>query len=277
MKIAYTCFEVSGICNMDCKFCFSEWRKNKKQIDTEKAKHVLDVLKECGLKAINLTGGEPLLRDDIIELCKYAKQLGLMTIISTNGILLPKREEVLNYIDAINLPLDSFTPEIHNEMRPCNMENHHSHVIYLIDYISKNYPKVKIKINTMIGKKNINEILEIGNLINGKIAKWKLSKFLSSGYGKEFTEQFNITKECFTKVSEQAKEKFKDTGIIDEDYEIEEDYDLFIDGNARIIQVTENGLADRGDIDNLFNLKANNDKNGLWEDYLNKVYEYGGK
>jgi MoaA/NifB/PqqE/SkfB family radical SAM enzyme len=276
MNIAYTCFEVSGICNMDCKFCFSEWRKNKKQMDNGKAKHVLDVLKKCGLKAINLTGGEPLLRDDIVELCKYAKQIGLMTIVSTNGILFSEKERILDYIYSINLPLDSFIPKIHNKMRPCNMENHHEHVLYLIDYISKNYPNVKIKINTMVSKKNIDEILEIGKLINGKVFRWKLSKFLSSGYGKEFNEQFDVSKEDFVRISEMAKQKFKDTGIIDEEYEIEEDYDLFIDGNARIIRITENGLVDNGDIDNLFKLKAISDKNGLWNGYLNTVYEYGG-
>jgi Molybdenum cofactor biosynthesis enzyme len=272
MNIAYTCFEVSGVCNMNCKFCFSEWRKEKKQIDTEKAKHVLEVLKQNGLRAINLTGGEPLLRDDIVEICEYAKQLKLMTVISTNGILLPKKEEVLNFIDSINLPLDSFIPRIHNEMRPCNMKNHHEHIVYLIDYISRNYPEIKMKINTMVGKKNIDEILDIGYLINGKVFKWKLSKFLNSGYGSGFKKEFDISKEEFINISNKAKNKFKNTGIISEDYEIEEEYDLFINANAKIIQITEDGLIDSGDIDELFNLKLNNEEDGLWNDYLYEVY-----
>ena len=115
MNIAYTCFEISSMCNMDCKFCFSCWRELKQQISTEKAKHIIDVLVNCGLKAINLTGGDPLVREDIIEIAKYCKQKGLMTIISTNGILLPQKKEILEHIDAINLPLDSFSPSLHNE------------------------------------------------------------------------------------------------------------------------------------------------------------------
>ena len=101
-----------------------------------------------------------------------------MPIISTTGIELLKDKEVLNYIDSINLPLDSFEQEIHNEMRPCSIKNHHRLILDLIEYIRKDYPNIKIKINTMVGKLNKEDVINIGKLIDGKIYSWKLRKIL---------------------------------------------------------------------------------------------------
>ena len=65
----------------------------------------------------------------------FSVNCGIMTIISTNGIELMRKKEILNYIDSINLPLDSFNPEIHNLMRPCAVKNHHGLILELIEYI----------------------------------------------------------------------------------------------------------------------------------------------
>ena len=81
--IDYICFEVSAICNMDCKFCFANWRENRKQLPLEKVKSIIDKLTEYGIEAINLTGGDPLLRSDIVEICKYCKDKNIMTEIKT--------------------------------------------------------------------------------------------------------------------------------------------------------------------------------------------------
>ena len=102
MKISYICFEVSSICNMDCKFCFANWRENRKQLPLEKVLSIIDKLKEYGVEAINLTGGDPLVRNDIVEICKHCRKLGIIPIISTTGIELLKDKEVLNYIDKLD-------------------------------------------------------------------------------------------------------------------------------------------------------------------------------
>lgn len=236
--INYICFEVSALCNMDCKFCFADWRNNKKHLSYEKVISIIDKLREYGLEAINLTGGDPLLRDDIIDICKYCKEKGIMTIISTNGIELMNKKEILEYIDAINLPLDSANPDIHNEMRPCAVKNHHGLIMGLIDYINENYPNVKIKINTMVGKLNLDDVVNVGNLIEKKVRSWKLGKFYSGGYGKEFEKMFTITDEEFNDVVKACNEKYKDSKILDQFIEMKDEniYNLFIDcyGKANI-------------------------------------------
>lgn len=273
--INYICFEVSAICNMDCKFCFANWRENRKQLPLEKILSIIDKLKEYGIEAINLTGGDPLLRKDIIEICKYCKDKGIMTIISTNGIELQENKEVLKYIDAINLPLDSYNPRIHNEMRPCKVENHHKLILELIDYINENYPNIKIKVNTMVGKLNIDDIINIGKLIDGKIYSWKLGKFLSSGYGKKFEEMFTITNEEFEKAVQKCKEEYKNSNIIEQEYKIKEEelFNIFIDCYGKVNIHTKEGIKSYDSFEEIEKITSKKNLKEFRKEYLEKVYK----
>jgi Molybdenum cofactor biosynthesis enzyme len=272
MKISFLCFEVSSKCNMNCKFCFAEWRDYKEQLSIEKIKYIIDKLISYGLEAINLTGGDPLLRDDIIDICKYCKEKGLMTIISTNGIKLQDDKDILHYIDSINLPLDSCSELIHNEMRPCAVQNHHKLILELIDEINEFYPSVKIKINTMVGKPNINDIVGIGNIINDKIYSWKLGKFLNSGYGKKFEGEFIIDDDSFNKVANECQKLYEVCNVV-EDFKIDdlEVFDIFINGLGEVNIHKKDRIENIGEIDNLD--KYSLDIENLNKDYLDLVYK----
>lgn len=278
MRISYICFEVSSICNMDCKFCFANWRENRKQLPLEKVLSIIDKLKEYGVEAINLTGGDPLVRKDIVEICKYCRKLGIIPIISTTGIELLKDKEVLNYIDSINLPLDSFEQEIHNEMRPCSIKNHHRLILDLIEYIRKNYPNIKIKINTMVGKLNKNDVINIGKLIEGKIYSWKLGKFFSSGYGKKYEKIFEISTQEFEEVVKDCKEKYKNINIVDQEFIPKEDeiYNIFIDCYGHINVHTDDGIKSYENIEDIEKLgikKKIDNVCKIKKSYLEKVYK----
>lgn len=273
--INYICFEVSAICNMDCKFCFADWRNNRKQLSTQKVMEIIDKLQEYGIEAINLTGGDPLLRDDIVEICKYCKAKGIMTIISTTGIELKNKRIVLDYIDVINMPLDSYNPIIHNEMRPCVEKNHHRLILDLIDDINQHYPNIKIKINTMVGKTNINDVENIGDLICGKVYRWKLSKFLSSGHGKNFEKMFAISNEEFESVVNRCRTRYKNSGIIEQEYKIEEDelFNIFIDCYGRINIHTKDKIESFDSFDELQNSSKTRNIHDFRKDYLERVYK----
>ncbi|HCL74273.1 MAG TPA: heme d1 biosynthesis radical SAM protein NirJ, partial [Pseudomonas sp.] len=65
-------------CNLTCKHCYatsadSEFRD---ELDTDEALQVIDDLHEAGVRVLILSGGEPLLRDDIFELSAHAREKG---------------------------------------------------------------------------------------------------------------------------------------------------------------------------------------------------------
>ncbi len=88
-------------CNLNCIHCYSS-SENKKyagEMDTKEAKKFIDDLADFNVPVILFSGGEPLVRDDILELTHYAKSKGIRSTISTNGTLIdPKLAKSLKDI-----------------------------------------------------------------------------------------------------------------------------------------------------------------------------------
>jgi len=80
-------------CNLTCKHCYSisADRDFPGELDTAEVFTVMDDLRAFGVPVLILSGGEPLLRPDILEISRRAKALGFYTGLSTNGTLIDER------------------------------------------------------------------------------------------------------------------------------------------------------------------------------------------
>jgi radical SAM protein with 4Fe4S-binding SPASM domain len=75
-------------CNLNCMHCYSGGNTDSDgELSTDEAKKMLDELVECGSPFMILSGGEPFLRADVFELGSYAREIGLMVIVSSNGTI----------------------------------------------------------------------------------------------------------------------------------------------------------------------------------------------
>jgi MoaA/NifB/PqqE/SkfB family radical SAM enzyme len=82
-----------------------------------KIKKIFDDGYDLGCVFAIITGGEPLLRRDIPEVFKLAKNTGFSTVLLTNGYLLPKRiHELHRFVDSINVSID-FPDARHDKIR----------------------------------------------------------------------------------------------------------------------------------------------------------------
>jgi len=105
---------------MRCKFCFATFQDVKQTIlpkghlPKEKAIKVIQEIAKVGFEKITFAGGEPLLCPWLPDLIKMAKQLGLTTMIVTNGSRLTKQflKENQKYLDWIALSIDSLEDKI---------------------------------------------------------------------------------------------------------------------------------------------------------------------
>jgi len=87
--------ELTTYCNLRCKFCFSKSGKPRKnEMETSEIKRVIRQLKEMEVLSVFLTGGEPTLHPDFIEIVNYIYNLGLDCFVLTNGTQLS--EELLS-------------------------------------------------------------------------------------------------------------------------------------------------------------------------------------
>ncbi|MCL5772958.1 MAG: radical SAM protein [Firmicutes bacterium] len=79
-------------CNLHCIHCYIEAKDNPdpEEISTQEARIFIDDLAEFGAPVLLFSGGEPLIREDLFELGKYAADKGIRTVISTNGTLITK-------------------------------------------------------------------------------------------------------------------------------------------------------------------------------------------
>jgi MoaA/NifB/PqqE/SkfB family radical SAM enzyme len=113
----FASYNVTGRCNMRCTFC--EWWKNKiPELSTKKALAAIDSVCNLGVPFFDLSGGEPLLREDLIVLAKRVASNGCLVSMNSNGTLITKDKinDVANVFDTVVVSLDG--PEkIHDKTR----------------------------------------------------------------------------------------------------------------------------------------------------------------
>ena len=103
-------------CNNDCFHCYAGGPRNTKELSTEQWKQVIDIIDSLDVGSIVFTGGEPLLREDLIELVTYSRNL--VTGLITNGRLLTEEMVLLlekAELDHIQITIEGLK-EIHNKM-----------------------------------------------------------------------------------------------------------------------------------------------------------------
>ena len=93
-------------------------RRADRELTTEEWRQVLRALWEVGVPHVCFTGGEPMLREDLVELVRYAEEQGLVTGLLTDGRRLREREILdgllLAGLDHIQITLASHRPEVHD-------------------------------------------------------------------------------------------------------------------------------------------------------------------
>jgi len=101
--------EITNRCNLKCFFCRAE---SNKHIENELSKaeifQLLSDIKKMKIRHISLTGGEPLLRKDILDITEAATDMGFELSLSTNGTLLKAIPiEFLRTFQPIRISLDA--------------------------------------------------------------------------------------------------------------------------------------------------------------------------
>lgn len=105
-------------CNARCHFCDIWALDPKEEAEFDTIRTNLMDLRRLGVRYVDFTGGEPLLRSDVQQIYAEAKRQGFVTSMTTNTILYPKRaKEMQGLIDFLNFSLDGADAETHNQSR----------------------------------------------------------------------------------------------------------------------------------------------------------------
>jgi Fe-coproporphyrin III synthase len=108
---------VTGKCNSRCSLC-GIWKGPEDELTPSAIEEVVSGLKRLGLKNVIISGGEPLLRDDLSNILDSLSGQGLELILCTNGMLLRSyREMILKHFDGVVVSLDSHDPSSYQTIR----------------------------------------------------------------------------------------------------------------------------------------------------------------
>ncbi|XOB46840.1 MAG: radical SAM protein [Candidatus Nealsonbacteria bacterium] len=197
-------------CNNNCKYCPINKEVSSKEPDLSYIKSSIKELKKRGENKIMLTGGEPLLRRDIFEIIKYAKEQDLEVELKTNGRLAfyEKRVRALSArgIDRVILAFPSSIPEVFNDITQVK-DSYFQTISGIENLISLG---LNLEINVVISKKNYKELKDIFSLLKRMgIKNIRLSypelKGNTLKYSKEIVPDISEVSQYFKEVLEFSK------------------------------------------------------------------------
>jgi len=152
-------------CNLKCAHCYINATDTEMpdELSTDAAKMLIHQITEVSRPLLILSGGEPLLRDDIYDIIRYGADRGLRMGMGSNGILID--DEVAQKLkDAgmwtVAISLDSSVPEKHDKFR--GVEGCWEHAVNAIKALKK--AGIEVQVNCTVTHQNYDEIDDIMEL-----------------------------------------------------------------------------------------------------------------
>ena len=167
--ITYLRISLTDKCNLRCRYCMPEEgvcrRSHSEMLNEDEVVTAVEVAASLGIRKVRLTGGEPLVKKNIVSICRRVAAVeGIKEVcLTTNGILLPELAKELRQagVNRVNLSLDTLNPEKYAYItRIGRLEQFRAGLEAALD---AGFDKVKINA-VLIGGFNDDEIEALANL-----------------------------------------------------------------------------------------------------------------
>jgi len=158
---------ITNRCNFGCTHCaFDSGVIKMPELTLRELEKILKETREFGGERFDITGGEPLVRNDVEYIIRTGKELGYKIELVTNGSLLTKeklRKFKQRGLDGIAISLDGSTPKVYNRIRSTDKKTFYK----VLENISASKKTgFYTKINTTVFSCNLEDIPNIAELVS---------------------------------------------------------------------------------------------------------------
>ena len=169
-KVSHLILHVTNICNFRCNHCFVEFADKPKDLTLDEFAKVAEVFND--LIWLDIGGGEPFIREDLADIIALFKAEEVS--IPTNGWFTEKILTTLSKIQRnghlkkliVTISIDGM-PKTHDEIR--RKEGSYDQLFKTYQQIRKHFPELRVKINTVLNNRNLNEIIELMKKVRDEI------------------------------------------------------------------------------------------------------------
>jgi len=172
-------------CNLHCAHCGAAGETYPHELTTEQICRAVDEMAALRVDMLAVTGGEPLLRKDLLTVLDYARQRGLKTGIATNGYLV---DEAMTQrigaagVQSVQVSLDGLE-STHNQIRG-NAQSFRRAVEAVERLLRQGIPLVSVA--TTVGPHNLADLEGLGTLLEGLgVRLWRLAVVMPIGRARE--------------------------------------------------------------------------------------------
>jgi len=202
-------------CDNRCIHCYSSSpRQVEKELSTKDLKKAIKKLFKVGVPHVTFTGGEPTLRDDLVELVAYAQELGVVSGIVSNG----RRFSNFKYLkeleeaglDYVQITLESSIPEVHDKIT--GVKGSWDETVEGIKNVLKT--RVYLDVNVTLNSLNIDHVEDIVEfLYNIGVKRISANKLIHSGKALEVKDWFEPSIKELGEALERMVEKCCELGV----------------------------------------------------------------
>ncbi len=194
-KFYYLRLSITDVCNFRCQYCLPNGYQGKDRnfLSIEEIIRTARVFSELGMQKIRLTGGEPTLRKDFIEIITQLKRIKTIEkmALTTNGYHLNKY--AMQYYQAgltdINISIDSLDPKIFNNIV---QQNKFSDVLAGVHKALK-VGFHHVKINTVLLKSVNDDLSGFLEFIKDHKVCLRLIELMKNGTNKDYFNRYHVS------------------------------------------------------------------------------------
>lgn len=195
-------WRITAECNSACDYCYGS--ADLPSLDLKKKKTIIDWIVQSKCKNVCISGGEPLLDNDAVEIIAELHNRGIAVFLSTNGTkYFDYQHELEGCISKLSLPLDGYDEKSNGINGRCLVDSGHrkesfTAVKRILDYYTNTSRNFSIKVSTALTKRNAN--LEYFHkmykfLRDYSIDQWKIYEFIPEGRGADNKDDLMLSKE----------------------------------------------------------------------------------